>query len=99
MASFRFVGTLMTIGERRYQNFGEPVEIADDAVDSTVYMRGGATVVTPAQFASVGFTDDEIRRYRTPGAQINAPAEFLRKVEAVRRFVGVRDTVIAKEAK
>lgn len=92
MEKFRFVGTELEIGNRRYVAFGQVVDIPTAEVDGVVYAPGGAKVVTEAQFAAAGFTPDEVRKYAYPGAQMAAPADFKAKLEKVRAQVGMRDT-------
>lgn len=94
---FRFVGTLLRVGERTYYRFGDCVDIPDGQVDTAVYMRGGATVVTEEQFQSIGFTDAELQKFRTPASQFQAGSDFVSKLERVRSMVGVRPVV--KESK
>ena len=97
---FRFVGTLSEVGTQRLTRLGEQIEIPVDLVDVMVYARGGAKVVTEEQFASAGFTDEELTKHATTGAQFGASPEVQAKLAKVRALVGInKPAAPAREGK
>jgi hypothetical protein len=40
-----------------------------------------ARLLTEDEFNSIGFTKDELTKYKTPGSRINAPKEFAEKMQ------------------
>lgn len=78
--TFRNVGSETDIGHAELRKLGQPVEL-DEAL-ALEALRGGACVLPAAEFEAIGFTEDELRKYATPGAQIKAPPEFKDKLKA-----------------
>ena len=71
--TYRFVGTLCDIGGIRLSRFGQKVEL-----DPKELAR--KTLVIPEKiWQEIGFSDQEVRRYHTPAAQMTAPADFIAK--------------------
>lgn len=94
---FRFVGSETEMGDVRLEKLGDLVELTETEADLLVYRSGGAPLITDEQFASAGFTADEMKQYAFWGQRADAPAEFHRKLAAARAFVGKRPA--KKEAK
>lgn len=79
MPNFRFVGTTLDIGDRRLTRLGEKITLDSDM---------GAPLITEEAFQSVGFTEDELKAYATPGQRAEMPSEFASKLSKAWGMIG-----------
>lgn len=78
--SYRNLGSETDIGHVQLRRLGQAVELDD--ILATEAIQGGACILPAADFDVLGFTDEELKMYATPGSQINAPAAFKEKLRA-----------------
>lgn len=76
-----FLGTETDIGGYpALRNFGQVIELPDQLAKEAVL--GGAALIPVDQFDAVGFTEQELRKFATPGARRQATEEFAHKQHA-----------------
>jgi len=82
MAIYRFVGDCADIYNPPYnfRRFGQKAEL-DDALARQVVV-GGVQLIPEAEFASAGFTDEELAKYPSAVSHMTATDEFKRKKKA-----------------
>jgi hypothetical protein len=89
MPQYRHVGTqLMYHQDGRLitvKSFGQPVELDEQL--ATELRRQNAPLLSSDQFQTLGFTDDELKRWASSLTWRNAPKDFLAKVEAAHELV------------
>lgn len=74
--TYRFVGTTSSIeGIANLREFGQRAEIPKGMEREAAK----ANCIPEEVFAEIGFTDDELSRYRFPGTHADAPPEFQEK--------------------
>jgi hypothetical protein len=69
----------MAGAKHKLENFGHAIDA--DEKEATDWQRGGCALLTEDEFNSIGFTKDELTKYKTPGSRINAPKEFAEKMQ------------------
>lgn len=86
---YRFAGTKSQIGDRELTKLGE--EIMLTASEARNAIEGHCPLVPDAAFRSVGFTDDELRRYATPGGRADMPPAVEAKLRQAWGLIGVAE--------
>lgn len=81
MTPFRFVGTEAVHGGVRLHLLGQKFS-AESA--------HGAALITEEEWEECGFTDDEVKRYASPGSRANMTPEFEEKLRQAWGFAGAR---------
>ncbi len=91
--TFRFIGTEADIGGIALKRFGQTFELPEGEL-SAVFGDRGALALPEAEFDSIGFTDDELKRFAHPAAQnsgMPGATEFReKKADAVARLMALR---------
>lgn len=78
---YRFVGSVTencALGSGyKAERFGHPIKFA--AEDAHIAIAGGGAWIPDHNFKSIGFSDEQLRRYPFHGMQIRAPLDFQEK--------------------
>ena len=75
---YRFIGTLAEFGGEKLEYFGQPVQL-DEA---TAKHPRGPAVIPAETFEAIGFSEEELNKYRLPGPRTEATPEFQAKYRA-----------------
>lgn len=91
---YRNLGSETTIGDKpTLKRLGQPIELDESLAAEAI--EGGALLLTENEFASLSFTDDELKKYATVGAQSRAPEGVAAKLKAGRDKVHEKREAIA----
>jgi hypothetical protein len=83
MATYRFVGSKMSIGDAELVSVGQSIEL--DQVDPLW------PLVTNAQFEAAKFEPEHLKKFAHHNARHLAPAEFMEKLKGLWKLVGTPD--------
>ena len=89
MDDYKFVGVRTTIGDVTLDEMGARIMLSKDEARNAV--DGGAAIVPADKFEAVGFTPDELERYKYTGSRSSAPDSFHAKLRAAVSQIGVAE--------
>ena len=78
MEEYRFVGVASKIGDKTLEALGQRISLTQEEAANAI--KGGAKIVPAAEFEAIGFTAEELERYKYQGGRISAPESFWDKM-------------------
>src|SRR6185312_7693967 len=100
---YRYLGDYATLllpppaGKVEVRGFGQPVTLDKETAKSFI-RHGNMQIIPESQFATVGFSDKELKDYPTAKSHGTAPPEFLAKKEkALQLLHDLREQMKAPE--
>jgi len=76
--TYRFCGAFSEVGSTRLERLGQSVDFTQEQADEAIL--GGCILLTEEQYASIGFTPEEQKRYAYIGSRLSAPQAFALKM-------------------
>lgn len=72
---FRFIGNNSRIGTKELKTFGQRITLNEVEIQAALGGEVKAALITEEQFNQL-FTDDEAKKYSSPGDRLGAPDSF-----------------------